>query len=143
MSQFAEIFRQAAQLNRQDARRTGNTIELPSDAVVLASGDIHGHRHNFLKVIDYADLSENPRRVLVFQEIIHGPIDPANGKDRSVDLIMRAARLKIAYPQNVLFLLGNHDVAQLTGNEITKEGYGVCKAFNEGVGYAFGNRLAK
>ena len=35
-------------------------------------------------------------------------------------------------------MLGNHDVAQVMGNEITKDGHGVCKAFSQGLAETFG-----
>ncbi|MCL2700074.1 MAG: metallophosphoesterase [Phycisphaerae bacterium] len=140
---FAETFTAAARLNRQDARRRGNllTLDAATTDVVLA-GDIHGHRGNLAKIIEYAALGANPGRVLVLQEIIHGPPD-ANGRDRSVELLARAARLKVAHPTQVIFLLGNHDLSQVTGNEITKEGRGVCKAFTAGVEYSFGPAAAE
>lgn len=135
---FADILLQAAQLNRNDPRRQGNTVRLHDDGDILIAGDFHGHRHNLNKTIDFADLPNHPSRILVLQEVIHGPGDPASGHDRSVDLLVRVARLKIAHPQQVLFVMGNHDVAQLTGNEIAKEGRGVCKAFLAGVEFTFG-----
>jgi hypothetical protein len=135
---IADIFRQAAQANRDDPRRHGNLVRIDAPWSILVSGDIHGHRANLIKIIDYAALGQHPDRLLVLQEIIHGPTDERTGQDRSIELLMRAARLKLAHPQNVLFLLGNHDVAQLTGNEITKEGRGVCNAFNQALAGAFG-----
>jgi hypothetical protein len=137
-SPVADIFRQAAQLNREDPQRKGNLVEIDSGRPVIVSGDIHGHRPNLVKIIDHANLPAHPEVVLVLQEIVHGRPDAGSGRDRSVELLMRCARLKISHPRNVLFLMGNHDIAQLTGNEITKDGQGVCKAFVEGVNHAFG-----
>jgi len=135
---FADIFQKAAELNRSDPRRSGNIVHLQPPCQVLLAGDIHGNRHNLQKIIDYAALADHPQRVLILQEIIHGPTDPKSGHDRSVELLAKAARLKITHPQQVLFLLGNHDIAQVTGNEITKEGHGVCRAFTSGVEFSFG-----
>ena len=135
---FAETFKTAAGLNRNDPCRRGGLVTLDEAvAEVLLAGDIHGHRGNLAKITEFAALSSHPDRVLVLQEIIHGPLD-ANGRDRSIELLARAARLKVAHPRQVLFLLGNHDLAQVTGNEITKEGHGVCKSFAAGVSYNFG-----
>ena len=140
---FAETFKTAAELNRQEPCRRGNLVTLdPSVTEVLLAGDIHGHRSNLAKIIEFAALPTNPSRVLVLQEIIHGPLD-ANGRDRSVELLAKAARLKVANPRQVFFLLGNHDLAQVTGNEITKEGRGVCKAFTAGVEFSFGPAAAE
>ena len=140
---FAETFKTAATLNRQDPGRRGNLVTLDESVVeVLLAGDIHGHKSNLAKVIEFAALSAHPNRVLVLQEIIHGPLD-AGGRDRSVELLAKAARLKVAHPRQVFFLLGNHDLAQVTGNEISKEGHGVCKAFTAGVEFSFGPAAAE
>jgi hypothetical protein len=77
--------------------------------------------------------------MLVFQEITHGPPDPKSGQDRSIELLLRAARMKVEQPDQVLFLLGNHDIAQVTGSEISKAGRRVCQGFTDGVFYAFGD----
>ncbi len=139
MPAAADIFRQAAELNREDSRREGNTVRLGGDCQITVAGDIHGHRPNLARIISYANLTNDARRYLVLQEIIHAPVDPASGQDRSIEPLLRAVRLKCAHPEQVLFLLGNHDVAQITGNEIMKGGQSYCKTFIEGVKYAFGD----
>lgn len=104
---------------------------------MIVTGDIHGHRRNLARVIDYAALSRNEHRRLVLQELTHGPIDQATGHDRSVELLLRAARLKVQYPQQVLFVMANHDLAQITGGQLIKDGREVCGQFVEGVNFAF------
>ncbi len=142
MATVAEIFRQAADSNRRDSRRKGNLIQLDDPSEIVIAGDIHGHRPNLAKVLDYADLPRHPARILVLQEIIHGPLDERTGLDRSAELLMRAARARLSCP-NLLFVLGNHDLAQVAGNEITKEGRGVCKAFSLALADAFGTEAGQ
>jgi len=132
-----DIFRRAAELNRDDERRQGSVIVLDSPCRVVCSGDIHGYRSALTKIASYAKLSADPSCRLIFQEILHGPPDDQAGQDRSIELMMRAARLKIEHPQQVLFVMGNHDLAQVSGSEISKYGHGVCKAFERGVAFAF------
>ena len=79
----------------------------------------------------------------MLQEIVHGPDCPKTGHDRSVELLLRAARLKVKFGRQVIFIMGNHDLAQMTGNEIAKEGRGACKAFVAGVEYCFGDDAAE
>ncbi len=134
----ADIFRQAAKLNKTDSRRKGNIVKLDEGCDVIVSGDIHGNRSNLTKIINHANLSDGCGRRLVLQEIIHGPPDPKTGHDRSIELLMRVAREKVAHNEEVLFILGNHEIAQVTGNEITKNGIGVCKDFEQSVSLAFG-----
>lgn len=131
-SDAADILRQAAELNAEDTRRDGNVVSVEEAREVVAAGDLHGNARNLGKIIGFADLPSHPQRRLVLQEIIHGPFD-AEGPDRSVELLLRAARLKCSHPEQVLFVMGNHDVAQLAGSEITKSGRGVCEAFTQGV----------
>ena len=134
-----DIFRRAAELNRLDDRREGNVLVIGSPRRIVFSGDIHGYRPALGKIISHAALTADPQCYIVLQEILHGPPGERDGHDRSIELLMRAARLKIEHPEQVLFVMGNHDVAQVTGSEISKYGRGVCKAFVEGVRFAFGD----
>ncbi|MCD4824275.1 MAG: metallophosphoesterase [Phycisphaerae bacterium] len=135
----AEKFREAAACILDDPNRQGNLLRITGSRRVIVSGDIHGNRQNLAKIISHASLGCDDAPILVLQEIIHGPVDPRSGCDRSIEIMLRAARLKIDHPDNVYFLMGNHDLAQITGNEITKEGRGVCKSFVNGVNYCFGD----
>lgn len=130
---LAETFGKAAALNAEDPRRSGNVVAIEPGKEVIATGDLHGHRQNLMKIVSFSALPANPDRRLVLQEIIHGEPDAKTGADRSFDVLLRAVRLKLSNPEQVIFLLGNHDIAQVTGNEITKGGRGVCEAFKQSV----------
>jgi len=135
----ANTFHQAAELVASSPIRRGNCLHFAESDEIVYAGDIHGHRQNLARVIARSDLPGHPSRRLVLQELLHGgPIDEKGG-DRSVEVLLRAARLKINHPDRVFFLIANHDLAQLTGNEITKNGVGMCKAFDAGVDHAFGD----
>ncbi|MGA2265541.1 MAG: metallophosphoesterase [Phycisphaerae bacterium] len=136
----ADIFRQAATLNTQDGRRRGNVVDLEGGCDVVVTGDVHGNRQALTKILSYFDRpSRRPRR-LILQELIHGPADEASGHDRSIELLLRAVRLKVERPADVLFVLGNHDLAQITGVEIAKEGcLASCQAFADGARFVFGS----
>ncbi|RPI60372.1 MAG: hypothetical protein EHM48_07365, partial [Planctomycetaceae bacterium] len=139
----ADIFLHAAKINRTDHRLAGSTLSLGSGTDVIVTGDLHGNRANLAKIIAYARLGEHPHRRLIIQEVVHGPLDATSGHDRSIELLLRVARLKVAHPTQVVFVLGNHDIAQVMGNEITKEGRGVCKTFVAGVEHAHGEGAAE
>ncbi len=139
----ADIFHRAAGLNLADQRRRGNVLQIPAGREMIVTGDLHGNRKGLNKIIRHAALGSSPQRRLVLQEIVHGPLDPRTGYDRSVELLLRAARLKVDHPQQVLFVLGNHDIAQVTGNEIIKNGRSFCKAFAAGVEYCFEDQAAE
>ena len=59
-------------------------LQLESPAEIFIAGDIHGNRANLAKVLDAADLPHHSDRVLVLQEIVHGPLDPKTHADRKV-----------------------------------------------------------
>lgn len=135
----AKTFLDAAQANRDEGHRRGNLVVFEPGEHLIVAGDIHGSRQNLTKIIAHADLASAGNRMLVLQEIIHGGPTDADGGCRSFELLMRAARLKGQFPRQVHFLMSNHDVSQITGNEISKEGLGWCKAFNLGLANAFGD----
>jgi len=134
----AHTFLTAAELNRQDERRDGNLLQVNPAERVIVTGDIHGHRANLMKIIKHAALGKNPGHVLILQEILHGGPTDAKGGDRSFEVLMRVARLKDQFPDQVHLIMGNHDTAELSGNEITKDGCGMCRAFRTGLDNAFG-----
>ncbi len=133
----ADIFRNAARINTEDNRRRGNTVWLETPCELVVAGDLHGQRPLLARIIKHADLADHPQRILVLQELIHGELDPKSNKDRSIDLLLRAARLKVAHPEQLLFLLSNHDVAQITGREVSKDGRNLCRQFTADVISAF------
>jgi hypothetical protein len=136
----AESFRKAADLNGRDPRRNGNVVGIAAGCEVIAAGDVHGHQANLDRIIACAELPNHEGRRLVLQEILHALPDSQGhtGHDHSVEVLLQAVRLKIAHPEQVIFLLGNHDIAQRLGNEITKRGRGVCRQFVAGVRDAVG-----
>ena len=138
MNPVADMFRRAAGIVLQDDRRSGNVVQLSAPAEAVVSGDLHGNRAALDKIIRYAALGRSAATVLVLQELIHGSPDERSGKDRSIEVLVRAVRLLVENPLQVLFIMGNHDLAQATGGEITKSGGSVCKGFVEGVRYCFG-----
>lgn len=134
---IADIFHQAAALNRACPLRQGNTLHLGAPPRVVIAGDIHGHRQYFAKILAHANAGPI-KAMLILQEIIHGPPDEKTGLDRSIELMLRAARLKIASPENVHILMGNHDLAQFNEGEITKEGHRCCQGFSQAMQGQFG-----
>jgi hypothetical protein len=141
MSSAADIFRRAADLIENDPARKGNCLYLGSPGRVVVAGDIHGHGDNLRRICDYVHTETEDPPTLILQELIHGPID-AQGLDRSVEVMLQGAQAKIDHPEKVFYLMGNHAVAQITRSEISKNGCGVCKAFDEGVRHVFGDEAA-
>ncbi|MBS3734150.1 MAG: metallophosphoesterase [Phycisphaerae bacterium] len=139
MNAAAETFRAAARACRDDPRREGNVVHLTGKLNVVVAGDIHGNLRHLAAILAHADLAARPDRRLILQEVLHGKVDPRTGRENSIDALLRAARLLATRPEQVVCLLGNHDVAQVTGNELVKFGGRLCAAFEAGVRHAFGD----
>ncbi len=134
----ADILGDAAERCRTEAHREGNLLRFDAGERLIVAGDLHGCRANLVKIIKHAALGADRRRMLILQELIHGgPID-AHGADRSFEVLLRAVRLKQQHPAQVHFLLANHDISEATGNEISKDGFGSCRAFRAGLANAYG-----
>ena len=117
-----DLLNKAVEANNADRFRRGNLICLPSEGTLVMTGDIHGHRRNFEKIVAFADLDNNPDRHIVLQEIIHGgPQDPEGGC-LSYKLLFDAVRYKLSFPDRVHIIMGNHDTTFINSAEVMKNG---------------------
>src|SRR5439155_13642005 len=108
---------------------------------VMVVGDLHGHIPAFRKVLEVAALGQNPGRHLVLQELIHGRrLYPNDGGDRSHQLVDLVAALKCQYPERVHLILGNHELSELTGRVIGKNGQALNALFRQGIATAYAPR---
>lgn len=131
--QVVETFGAAGDENKLSPLRQFQVVTLPEDGEVWMTGDLHDHRTNFKKLLAAADLANNPQRHLVLHELIHGDHFDTSGAEDSWQTLYQAAQLKCDFPNQVHFLLANHDLAQIHGEGIMKAGFSVCEAFNAGV----------
>jgi hypothetical protein len=116
------LLRNARDANYSDKYRQGNLIIPPADALLVATGDIHGHHRNFERIITYADLASHPERHLLLQEIIHGgPVDE-KGNCLSYKLLFDAVRYKVDFPDRVHFIMANHDTTFINNGQVIKDG---------------------
>lgn len=140
-----ETFSDAAQENKLSSLRRGQTVHLPTDpeAEVFVTGDLHDHRSNFNKLLAATALGDNPARHLILHELIHGDHYDADGAEDSWHTLYAAAELKLDFPEQVHFMLANHDLAQIHGEGISKGGASVCEAFNKAIKRDFGGESGK
>ena len=115
-------FDRAADANRQTPGRRGSVValtpKLPTRSMI--TGDIHGHRRNFNLIRRLAALDRHGRH-LVLQEVCHGgPSYRQNGGCMSHTILEDVAALKVQYPERVHFILGNHELAEMTDYPIQK-----------------------
>ena len=133
-----ETLETAKDENERSSFRSAQVVTLPDEGEVWMTGDIHDHRSNLNKLIAVADLGNHPERHLILHELIHGDHFDPKGAEDSWNSLARAAELKCDFPDQVHFLLANHDLAQIHGEGIMKAGLSVCEAFNAGVKRDFG-----
>jgi hypothetical protein len=117
-----DLLNRGIKANQTDRFRRANLICLPAQGSLIVGGDIHGHRRNFERLLAYADLARHPDRHLVLQEIIHGGPEDHAGGCLSYQLLFDAVRLKLSFPDQVHFILGNHDTACISSAEVMKNG---------------------
>ena len=129
----------AAELFRQTPGRVGGVVAPPDADEFLVVGDLHGNIPAFRALLPVADLAKHPRRHLVLQELIHGPLAyPDDGGDRSHQLVDLVCALKCQYPDRVHLILGNHELSELTGRPIIKAGVPLNEPFRQGIATAYG-----
>jgi hypothetical protein len=139
VSAAIDTFRKAADLNIEDPIRAGSLLCPPDYSQVVMTGDMHGHRRNFEKLIKYCQLESTPTRHVLLHELIHEqPVAP-QVTDHSVELLLDAAKWKSFFPDQVHFLQSNHELAQMQNHEITKGGRVVTDDFERGVAEVLGS----
>lgn len=121
-----------------DRYRKGNIISLPGDCTLIATGDIHGHRRNFERVVTYADLVRNPRTHVLLHELIHGGTEDDCGGCLSYQLLFDAVEYKLRFPDRVHFIMGNHDTAFINNTRVMKGGREMNQALRAAMDRQFG-----
>jgi hypothetical protein len=139
-AEFIDILLAGIKANDADKYRQHNLVLLPDKGEVVVSGDIHGHRRNFERVVSYANLEKNPDRHLILQEIIHGGPEDEKGGCLSFDLLIDAVRLKLKFADRVHFILANHDTAFITNSEVMKNGKEMNAAMRLAMRRRFGDK---
>lgn len=117
-----DLLKEGSEANNADSFRQGNLISLPARGSLVISGDIHGHRRNFERIIAFADLQNHPDRHVILQEIIHGGPEDTHGGCLSFELLFDVIRYKVDFPDRVHILMGNHDTAFINKSDVMKGG---------------------
>jgi len=133
---------EAAEANLRAPGREGNVVVLTPELAgeVMITGDLHGNRSNFEAIRRLADLRSNPRRHVILQEVCHGgPTYASNGGCMSHTMLEDAALLTTEYPGRVHFILGNHELAELTDYPIQKNRQMLNLLFRLGLQEVYGS----
>ncbi|MBL0922720.1 MAG: hypothetical protein IBJ10_11425, partial [Phycisphaerales bacterium] len=132
------IFRDAASANLDARCRAGAIDRIDPPGELIATGDLHDNPAHLLAALQLADLDgagAGPRHI-TFHEVIHGGRS-MQGMDMSHRALARVAALKVRFPEHVHTLLANHELSQIVGLGVIKDGVRMTEAFNEGVRYVF------
>ncbi len=135
-------FAAAAEVNLRAPSRSGNLVVLTPESAdeVMITGDLHGNRTNFDTICRLADLDAHPRRHLVLQEVCHGgPTYESNGGCKSHAVLEDVAGLTTEYPGRVHFILGNHELSELTDYPIQKNKKMLNLVFRLGLQAKYGD----
>ncbi len=130
-----DTLKQATEQNLEDPCREGSLLEFPDYTQVVMTGDLHGHRRNFEKLVRYCQLESTPTRHVLLHEMIHAEPEAPDYVDRSIEVLLDAAKWKSFFPEQVHFLQSNHELAQLQNHQITKGGRVVTDDFERGVAH--------
>ena len=117
-----DLLNKGKEANSEDTFRRGNLIQLPAEGDLIITGDLHGHRRNFERAVAFADLTNNPDRHIILQEIIHGGPEDPEGGCLSYQLLFDVVRYKLSFPNRVHVIMGNHDTAFINNSEVMKDG---------------------
>jgi hypothetical protein len=150
-----DAFLAGAAAARTAACRRGSIDAIAGPGTLIATGDLHDNPAHLARLIDMAGMGgrheggaerhegTQARRHetqglahLVLHELIHGD-RLMNGMDFSYRVLVKAAALKAAYPEHVHVLLANHELSQVMGAGIIKDGVKVVQAFDEALDAVF------
>ena len=134
-----------AHANMHAKCRRGSTDHIAPPGELIALGDLHDNPRHFARVLDLAAIDPPPSAAdtpahLLLHELIHPDELEFENLDYSYRALVRAASAKAAFPEHVHTLLANHELAQIAGAGIVKNGMNVVKAFNAGVHHLFADR---
>lgn len=144
----------SAACRREGGRDGGGSVELvrvsaadPESArTLIATGDLHDHPLHLARLVTAAGMHEasvaESATHLTLHELIHGE-RLVNGMDYSYRVLTRVAALKRAFPERCHVLLANHEIAQLTGSAVAKNGVRCNDAFDEAIEASFGDGASR
>lgn len=137
-------FDAGARACREAACRRGSIDLIRAPGRLIATGDLHDNPLHLARLAEAAGVTHagtTPRAHLTLHEIIHGD-RLINGMDFSFRALARVAALKAAHPEHVHVLLANHELSQVIGAGVIKDGVRCVDAFNEAVETTFGDAAA-
>lgn len=139
-----DAFVRASEANRDASCRRGSIDLIEAPGRLIATGDLHDNPVHLASLIEVAGLGESAGEPshLTLHEIVHSDRLIA-GVDLSYRALARVAVLKAAHPELTHTLLANHELSQIVGAGIIKDGLKVVEVFNEGLEYVFAEEATR
>jgi len=131
------LLERATSANLDADCRQGSADVIEAPGTLIATGDLHDNPVNLAQVERLAGHgTDRIEAHLTLHEVIHSD-RLVGGVDLSHRALLRIAALKAGHPEHVHTILANHELAQIIGSGIVKDGVRVVEAFNAGVEYVF------
>ena len=132
-----DLLERATDANLGAACRQGSADVIEAPGTLIATGDLHDNPVNLAHVEQLAGHgTDQVEAHLTLHEVIHSD-RLVGGVDLSHRALLRIAALKAGHPEFVHTILANHELAQIIGSGIVKDGVRVVEVFNAGVEYVF------
>ncbi len=118
-----------------DDGKPGGLVELPPHLAPILVGDLHANVDNLLKILSENSVMENlddgSAAIVFLGDAVHDENPEMLGSMRSSVLMMDLIfKLKLRYPNQIYFLIGNHDGFS---PELTKHGVRQCQLWENYV----------
>lgn len=130
------LFSRATRIGLENPDRRGSCCHMPAKGRLLMTGDLHDHVLNYQRIVRLADLDADKDNHLILHEVIHGE-HKIDGRDHSIRMLARVASLVAQYPGQVHVMLGNHELAQVSGSDILKGGHSSVELYDQGIDFIF------
>ncbi len=122
--QVNELLRHESGRLKDSLGNPGCLLELPDHMTPILVGDLHARLDNLLKILSenafLEGLEKGTAALIILGDAVH-PEEPGKLEEMDSSLLMMDVifRLKIRYPEQVFYIVGNHDSFQ---NELMKQG---------------------
>lgn len=117
--------------------REGSLVHINEDRDVVVVGDLHGNINRLDRILnEFGPRLSSGRVVLVFLgDAIHREKENLDEMSSSIEVLNAIIRLKWRYPEQIHYLLGNHDVVDTRDDRMlfVKKGVPQALLFLEGL----------
>jgi predicted phosphodiesterase len=114
LEQVNELLRKEPFRSLDSYGNAGGLLELPESLTPIILGDLHAQFDNLLKILSenaFLDaIEKNQAALIVLGDMVHPETeDELSNMDSSMITMDLLLTLKLRFPHNVFFILGNHD----------------------------------